>query len=46
MAKFWTKKKENYSKDEKTMQCADFLVRLTKRKAEETVRKPNIENNK
>ena len=46
MARFWTRKKEDYSKDEKTMQCADFLVRLTHRKKEDAMRNPNTENNK
>ncbi len=46
MARFWTRKKEDFSEDEKTMQCADFLVRLTNRKKEEAVENPKIENTK
>lgn len=46
MARFWTRKKEDYSKDEKTMQCADFLVRLTNCKKEDAMENPNMENNK
>lgn len=46
MARFWTRKKEDYSKDEKTMQCADFLDRLTNRKKEDAIGNPNMENNK
>ncbi len=46
MARFWTRKKEDYSEDEKTMQCTDFLVRLANRKKEDAVAPPNVENNK
>lgn len=46
MARFWTRKKEDFSKDEKTMQCNDFLVRLTEHKKEDAVENPKIENTK
>ncbi len=46
MARFWTRKKEDFSKDEKTMQCSDFLVRLTDHKKEYAVENPKIENTK
>lgn len=46
MARFWTRKKEDFSKDEKTMQCSDFLVRLTDYKKEDAVENPKIENTK
>lgn len=46
MARFWTRKQKDYSKDEETMQPEDFLVRLAKRKEEQAVEKPKIENTK
>lgn len=46
MARFWTRKKEDYSKDEKTMQCIDFLVRLTNHKKDDALENPKLENNK
>lgn len=46
MARFWTRKQEDYSKDEETMQPEDFLVRLVNRKKEQAVEKPKIENTK
>lgn len=46
MARFWTRKSKDYSKDEETMQSEDFLVRLAKRKEEKAVEKPRIENTK
>ena len=46
MAQFWTRKKEDYSRDEETMQPEDFLVRLAKRKEEKAVERPKIENTK
>ena len=46
MGQFWTKRKEDHSKEEETMQPEDFLVRLVKRKEEQAVEKPKIENTK
>jgi hypothetical protein len=46
MARFWTRKKQDFSKDEETMQSADFLLRLAQRKEEKAVEKPKIENTK
>lgn len=47
MARFWTRNKEDHSKEEETMQSDDFLVRLAKMQTEEKpVEKPRIENTK
>ena len=48
MANFWTRKKEDYSKDEETMQSEDFMDRITKMQLKKTVpnEKPLIENTK
>lgn len=46
MARFWTRKNKDYSKDEETMQSEDFLVRLVKRKEKQAAEKPRIENTK
>ena len=46
MARFWTRKKEDFSKDEETMQPEDFLMRITRRKEEKAAEKPKIENTK
>ena len=44
MANFWTRKKEDYSKDEETMQSEDFMDRMTKMQLKKTVpnEKPQI----
>lgn len=44
MAHFWTRKKQDYSKEEETMQANDFLVRVAKAKADKPADKPKIEN--
>jgi hypothetical protein len=46
MARFWTRKKEDYSKDEKTMQCEDFFARLTNLKKDDAMENPITENTK
>lgn len=46
MARFWTRKNEDHSKEEETMQAEDFLVRLAKRKEEKPKEAPKIENTK
>jgi len=46
MARFWTRKQKDYSKDEETMQSEDFLVRLVKQKEKQAAEKPKIENTK
>lgn len=44
MARFWTRKNEDHSKEEETMQPEDFLVRIVKKKEEQAVEKPKVEN--
>lgn len=46
MARFWTRKNEDYSKEEQTMPSEDFLVRVAKSKEQKAVEKPRIENTK
>lgn len=46
MARFWTRKNEDHSKEEETMQPEDFLARVAKAKKIEAVEKPKIENTK
>lgn len=46
MGQFWTKKKEDYDKDD-TMQADDFLLRVTESNTKKkTVYQPKIENTK
>lgn len=46
MARFWTRKNEDLSKDEQTMQAEDFLSRMARAKEVQAAEKPKIENTK
>lgn len=47
MGQFWTKKKDDYSKEKETMQSDDFLTRWMRlQKAPSTGEQPTIENTK
>lgn len=46
MARFWTRKNEDFEKDEATMQPEDFLYRVAKAREQNVKENPRIENNK
>lgn len=46
MARFWTRKNEDHSKDEQTMPSEDFLYRVAKSREVKAAEKPKIENTK
>lgn len=44
MAQFWTRRKEDHSKEKETMQSEDFLSRVAKVRQEKANEKPRIES--
>lgn len=47
MARFWTRKNEDYTKEEDTLQAEDFLSRVARLKEKDRpAEKPKIENTK
>lgn len=44
MARFWTRKNEDHTKETETMQSEDFLARVAKAKERKAAEKPKIES--